>query len=403
MRFISKGVLGATLAFAAGGAAAQSSVTLYGVVDVFGQYLNSGAGTKSGPGSAYVPGYHSFSERSGGSAGSQFGLKGVEDLGGGLKAAFTVENGFNANNGTFFADSTSLFYRQAWVGLKHDNYGQLTFGRQYQPSFWAVYPTDPFRGNEVLSPIAAADLAGVRDRATLATQYVSGRQSNSVMYQSPEMWGVKLYAMYAFQATTSQPIAMTTGNMFDIALTYQGAGLYAALAYQFQHGGRETVSLGQTAAGLPLPASTFNLVSTEHYTGALGYRFGIVNVQFNYAYNKVKTPANSQIVTVPGVGPVGALSSLVHPFSIMELGTTIQATSADVIEVAGIYRSVRGVQDNTLGIQVGADHSLSKRTSVYMRAGYMKNNGIANMSWPGVSAADGSKQILGVAGMTHRF
>ena len=61
------------------------------------------------------------------------------------------------------------------------------------------------------------------------------------------------------------------------------------------------------------------------------------------------------------------------------------------------------MQDNTLGIQIGADHSLSKRTSVYMRAGYMKNNGIANMSWPGVAAADGSKQILGVAGMTHRF
>src|ERR1700743_3200548 len=75
MRLISKGVLGATMALAAGSAAAQSSVTLYGVVDVFGQYLNSGAGTKSGPGSAYVPGAASFSERSGGSAGSQFGLK----------------------------------------------------------------------------------------------------------------------------------------------------------------------------------------------------------------------------------------------------------------------------------------------------------------------------------------
>ena len=61
------------------------------MVDVFGQYLNSGAGTKSGPGSAYVPGYHSFSERSGGSAGSQFGLKGAEDLGGGLQAKFMLE------------------------------------------------------------------------------------------------------------------------------------------------------------------------------------------------------------------------------------------------------------------------------------------------------------------------
>lgn len=403
MRLISKGALGASLVLTAGGAAAQSSVTLYGVVDVFGQYLNSGAGTKAGPGTAYAPGFHSFSERSGGSTGSLFGLRGSEDLGGGLKAVFDVENGFNVNNGSFFGDTTALFYRQSWVGLKHDDYGSLTFGRQYQPSFWAVYPTDPFRGNEVMSPIAAADLAGARDRATLATQYVSGRQSNSILYQSPDWRGVRVYGMYAFPVTVTQPIPSTSGNMLDVAVTYQGYGLYAALAYQFQHGGQETASLGQTAAGAPLPASTFNLVSTEHYTGALGYRIGIVNLQFNYSYNKVKNPATNALVTVPGVGPVGSLASLVHPYSIMEVGATIQATSADVVEIAGIYRNVRGANDNTPGIQIGADHSLSKRTSVYMRAGYMKNNGIANMSWPGIAAADGSKQILGVVGMTHRF
>jgi predicted porin len=88
----------------------------------------------------------------------------------------------------------------------------------------------------------------------------------------------------------------------------------------------------------------------------------------------------------------------------MELGATIQATPEDVIAIAGIERNVRGVHDNTPGIEVGVDHSLSKRTSLYMRAGYLKNNGTANMSWPGVSAvASGSKQVLAVLGMTHRF
>src|SRR5579863_10315165 len=135
MRFVMKGICSAVLIVAAGGASAQTSVTLYGAVDVFGQYLMNGSGTKGGPGTAYVPGTHSFSGRSGGSAASMFGLKGTEDLGGGLKAIFNVENGFNVNNGTFFADSTALFYRQSWVGLRHDDWGQLTFGRQYQPSF----------------------------------------------------------------------------------------------------------------------------------------------------------------------------------------------------------------------------------------------------------------------------
>ncbi|QBR01140.1 porin [Paraburkholderia pallida] len=408
MRFVTKSICSAVLILAAGGASAQTSVTLYGVVDVFGQYLLNGSGTKGGPGTAYVPGANSFSERSGGSTGSMFGLKGSEDLGGGLKAIFDVENGFNVNNGTFFADSTTLFYRQSWVGLRHDDWGQLTFGRQYQPSFLAIYPTDPFRGNEVLSPIAATDLAGARDRATLATQYVSGRTSNAIAYQSPDWRGLRLYGMYAFSTTVTQPVQMTSGNMLDLAATYSGYGLYVGLAYQFQHAGQESASLGQypsgtPLAGQPLPASTFDLVSTAHYSAALAYRIGIVNLQFNYSYNSPSDPPPGARVTAPGVGTLTPLAALVHPYSIIEAGATIQATSVDVIEIAGIYRSVRGVDDNTPGFEIGAEHFLSKRTSLYLRAGYMKNNGIANVSWPGVTAADGSKQVLAVLGMSHRF
>ncbi|MGF6759471.1 porin, partial [Paraburkholderia sp. GAS42] len=91
MRLISQGICGATLVLVAGGAAAaDSSVTLYGVADTFVQYLDNG-------------GKHTWAERSGGSTGSLFGLKGDEDLGGGLKAQFDVETGFNLNNGTLFA------------------------------------------------------------------------------------------------------------------------------------------------------------------------------------------------------------------------------------------------------------------------------------------------------------
>src|SRR5262249_28274797 len=104
MRFIGQGLCGATMILAAGSAAAQSSVTLYGVADTFFQYLDNG-------------GSHSYSQRSGGNTGSMFGLRGNENLGGGLTTVFDVESGYNINNGTFFADSTALFYRQAWVGL----------------------------------------------------------------------------------------------------------------------------------------------------------------------------------------------------------------------------------------------------------------------------------------------
>ncbi|CAB3778413.1 Outer membrane porin protein 32 [Paraburkholderia caffeinitolerans] len=366
-----KYLLGVSLLVAAGSAAAQSSVTVYGVADTFIQFLGNGA-------------KHSWSERSGGNTGSSFGLRGSEDLGNGLKAVFTLENGYNINNGGFFVDSTALFYRQAWVGLNHADYGSLTFGRQYQPTFWAIYPSDPFRGDEVLSPLAAAAVA--TDMKTIATQAAQGRSSNSMVYQSPVVGGLKLYAMYGFAATTTTPIPQTTGNILDLALTYSGYGLYAGLAYQNQHAGAESVP------GLPV---ALNLLATERFTAALAYRIGIVNLQANYTYNRSKdAPA----------GSLAARLGAAHSYGIAEVGATIQATSVDTIEIAGIERDVRGAHDNTPGVQIGVDHLLSKRTTIYARAGYMKNNGSAMMSWPGVTASGPqATQTMVALGLSHRF
>jgi predicted porin len=373
MRFISKSICATAMALVAGSAAAQSSVTLYGVADVFIQYLNNG-------------GHSSASERSGGSTGSLIGFKGSENLGGGTKAVFQLEGGYNINNGAFLADSTALFYRQAWVGIQHEKYGTLSFGRQYQPSFWAVYPTDPFRGNEALSPLSAVDLAAATDHNTLAVQYAPGRISNTIMYRSPDVLGAKLYAMYGFAASATQPIAMQQGNMLDVALTWQGAGLFAALAYLNQQSGQETVP------GLP---RALNLLRTEHFTGALGYRIGIVNFQFNYSYARPKDAAPGSIAALLGAG---------HSLSYAELGATIQATAADEIQLAVVERDVRGVHDNSLGFQAGIDHSVSKRTSIYARGGYFKNNGSAKVSWPGITVTGTeASQSLFLVGMTHRF
>jgi predicted porin len=366
------GVCGIALALAAGGAAAaDSSVTLYGVADTYLQYLGNG-------------GTNTYALKSGGSTGSLFGLKGVEDLGGGLKAQFTVETGFNINNGGLFADTTTLFYRQAWVGLKDERYGTLSFGRQYTPSFLVAYPTDPFRVDEALSPLAAFVLTP--DRNTLSTQYDAARLSNSMLYQSPRLYGVQAYAMYAFAATVSQPVPATTGNVLDVGVNYSGAGLYAGFAYVNQHPGQETI------AALPAPLT---LLGTEHFIAALAYRIGIVNLQANYSYQRAKDPAPHTLAAVVGTA---------HSLSIAEVGATIQATSADEIQLAALYRNVRGAHDNTPGFQIGAEHSISKRTSFYMRAGYFKNNGNATVSWPGVSVTEaGAKQYMAALGMTHRF
>lgn len=377
MRCISQGICGATLILAASGAAAQSSLTMYGALDVFGQYLHNG---NSG----------SFSEKSGGSSGSFFGFRGAEDLGGGLKTQFQLESGVNVNNGSFFADNTVLFYRQAWIGLTQPTYGSLSFGRQYEPTLWVTYQSDPFRANEVLSPLAAADLAGATDRSTLSTQYTAGRASNSIEYASPKIAGARFYAMYALAQTVAQPIPQQLGNILDLAANWESGGLYVGLAYQYQHAGTETIPNPATGGVLDL-----NLVGTEHYAAALAYRIGIVNLQANYVYTRAKDAPQ---------GSLAALLDTAHSHSIVEAGATIQVTAQDTIEIAGIERNVRGAHDNTAGVQLGVDHLVSKRTGFYLRAGYLKNNGTATMSWPGnVVSSPATKQILAVVGMTHRF
>ncbi|SAK86174.1 porin [Caballeronia hypogeia] len=371
MCFIRRSIGGAALVVAAQGAWAQTGLTLYGVADSFVQFLGNGS-------------TQSFSVRSGGNTGSNFGMRGEEDLGGGFKAKFVLESGYTINNGGFYVDSSTLFYRQAWVGLAHTDYGSLTFGRQYQPTFWAIYYTDPFRGGEALSPVAATAVAV--DRHTLATQVTSGRTSNSMEYQSPIVGGLKLYTMYAFSSTATQPVVQSVGNLFDIALSYSGAALYVGLAYQNQHGGSEIMP------GLP---AALNTLGTERFTGGLGYRIGIVNLQANYTYNRSSN------------GPKGSLAAQLdaaHSYSFAEVGATIQATLADTFEIAGVERNARGVHDSAVGIEIGADHSISKRTAVYARAGYIKNHGSSMMSWPGVVVTEpDSSQRLVVFGITHRF
>src|ERR1700722_20354845 len=112
---------------AAGAAHAQSSVTLYGVLDDSIQYVNNvnvSGSNKSSVGLA-----------AGNLQGNRWGLKGTEDLGGGLKAVFQLENGFSPNSGAMgsYNGSSKLFGRQAFVGLSSDQFGTVTIGRQYDP------------------------------------------------------------------------------------------------------------------------------------------------------------------------------------------------------------------------------------------------------------------------------
>ncbi len=114
---------------------AQSSVTLYGSIDAGITYANN------------VGGKSVWQQGSGNLSNNYFGLRGAEDLGGGLKAIFMMESGFDLNNGGFH-NSDDMFNHQAFVGLKSDAYGTVTLGRQYDSTSESGLLSFSRHGNE---------------------------------------------------------------------------------------------------------------------------------------------------------------------------------------------------------------------------------------------------------------
>ena len=149
---------------------AQSSVTLYGLIDAGITYTNNQGG------------HSSWSETSGSVNGSRWGLRGNEDLGGGLKAIFVLENGFGINNGTLKQNGRE-FGRQAFVGLGHTQFGSVTLGRQYDSVVDFIGPLSltgtQYGGTQFAHPF---------DNDNLNNSF---RVNNSVKYTSVNWNGLK--------------------------------------------------------------------------------------------------------------------------------------------------------------------------------------------------------------------
>ncbi|MCX4174645.1 MULTISPECIES: porin [Paraburkholderia] len=168
----------------AGSAGAQSSVTLYGIVDsglMYTSNVNTGKGGKS-----------LWQATSGNQYGSRWGLLGTEDLGGGLNAIFRLENGFNSTNGTF-QQGNREFGRLAYMGVTSEDFGSFTMGRQYNAIQDFVAPLDTA---SVLTQFATHPF----DNDNLDNTF---RTDNSVKYTSPSVGGFQAEALYGFSNSTN--------------------------------------------------------------------------------------------------------------------------------------------------------------------------------------------------------
>jgi predicted porin len=190
-------------------AAAQSNVTLYGVLDAALAKEDTGA-----PG-----GGRPLTLNSGNQSSSRFGFRGTEDLGGGLKAIFNLEAGYALDTGV---GDTALFGRRSVVGLE-SNYGTLTLGREYSPIAAVAAASDPFGQGFYGSNLSAFGSTGRLTR----------RLSNSVNYKSNAYSGFSVLAAYAAgeQTFPAVPVTGDSLNLRGIAGQYANGGLYLGLGY----------------------------------------------------------------------------------------------------------------------------------------------------------------------------
>ena len=201
------GALSALMLSTGGAAHAQSSVNLYGLIDIAIAYqsLNSSdlpqfAGSR-------------FGINNGVQSGSRFGLRGSEDMGNGVRATFTLESGFDAGNGTS-SQGGRLFGRQAWAGLESNQWGYIRAGRQYNFATDYLTPIDPFGAGFGQANMGAAF------GAMNTTRY-----SNMLKVQSPNWSGFTLGAGYSFapQAlafyVNDGQVYSGTGNSYNFGTT----------------------------------------------------------------------------------------------------------------------------------------------------------------------------------------
>lgn len=258
-----------TLAMLAAGAAAQaqSTVTVYGVVD-------SGVRYSDGLTAAYAPASTATSTLTSGiDTTSRLGFRGTEDLGDGLKAVFSLESGLNVATGAT-ANSTKLFDRAAFLGLQ-GGWGSLTLGRQTTLLADAVGAVDPlgsrlasFNPNIGIAALSAHGLAQEYGPAGSTTG--SYRLDNSMKYVA-QVGDFSARAMYAFGA---QPNSTSNLSSSGAGLGYQSGAYAASLAY----------STLKNVAGLQL----------KGYVGGVSAAVGAGKVSLSYGDQEAETTATAK-------------------------------------------------------------------------------------------------------------
>jgi predicted porin len=352
---------------------AQSSVTIYGVLDV--GYVGS---SYNGTGTTATTKQTANSFGSGAETPSRLGFKGSEDLGGGASAFFTVETGLTPESTTI----STLNNRQSFAGVKKNGLGEVAFGLQYTPVANVVAATDPGQLNGVvgsllnpgtpqtfgtpgLQPYAAATSMGA------ATDAYTQRASNSMTIKSDDIKGFKVNAMVAGNNTNTTQTSSTAGGPnnaygYGLSATYSGIAktLLVAGYQQFKNNQSGTVSSPAPTLFNNGGVAGVNVQDAQTYVGGT-YDFGMLKAYAGWVDRKVTDTVNSSYTATRSaqqIGVRGYITPVIEGFASYGTG-----------RLTNFGQSLPTY--NFTGYQVGSNYYLSKRTNLYAIVGATQTSG----------------------------
>lgn len=349
---------------------AQSSVTLYGLIDVgirYNTHQNAAGDSKIGMGNGGLL------------SGSRWGLMGNEDLGGGNKAFFQLESGFTPGTGSTQQSTPSgnarLFGRTAAVGLSSQTYGEIALGRQYTLVHEMAYTHDIYALSNYVGTVGfqGAGLTG------------GGRLDNTVRYTSPSFGGFTVKGAYTFGETAGDAKHNASPA---VAASYDNGPLSVGAAFQIINniGGLTpaTTAYGSTYFGITIPDSTQKV-----FTVGATYKLGASKLYASYIYSNVY--------------PAGYRND---SFSV---AVSYPLTPALELKLPVYVDRLKHAGQSGTRITGGPllDYSLSKRTDVYAGVDYTRLNG----AWKTLAGTSGftlpisgrNSVFEATVGLRHKF
>ena len=376
-------------------AQAQSSVTIYGILDV--GYIGTnykGVGT-SATNKQTTNAFGNSAEST-----SRLGFKGNEDLGGGTSAIFTLETGLNPDQSTLSSFNT----RQAFVGLKQQGLGTAAIGTQYTPVYNAVVATDAGQANNMLGSLIYAtnpqangnsgsgpfanssSSAGTSDAFTVRT-------SNALTLSSDTFAGFQGQALVVSNGTNNtQTTTVTDGTTtitggkntnsgWGLGANYTWNKLYATVAYQALKNYTSGTLTSPTPTLWTTASGGVNTQDNQTYA-AVTYDFGILKAYAQYINRKATDSLNTGYYAqrkAEQIGVRGFFTPTIEGWASAGLGKTTAFGQGQPTA-------------NFTGYQVGSNYWLSKRTNAYAIFGSTQTSSVA----PSTAAVSGNGYAVGI-------